>query len=52
MKRTNVHLTEKQLKILASQSKFDGLSVAEHIRRAIDNYIKLLRESTNDRTQK
>ncbi len=43
MKRTNIHLTDKQLKTLSSQSKHDGLPIAEHIRRAIDKYIEELR---------
>lgn len=49
MKRINIHLTEKQIKILQSQSKFDGLSVAEHARRAIDKYIKELQGDYNNR---
>lgn len=43
MKRVHIHLTDRQLKILASQSKHDGLPVAEHVRRAIDKYIEELR---------
>lgn len=53
MKRTTVHLTEKQLRILDGISKDTGLSVAEHIRRAIDSYIKeLAKEYDNKRTPK
>lgn len=40
MKRVQYHLTDKQiaaLKILAEKS---GLSVAEHIRRAVDAYLE------------
>ena len=36
MIRTNVHLTEKQLQRLRSESERTGLSVAEIIRRAVD----------------
>ncbi len=43
MKRTNIHLTEQQLKILHSQSGYDGLPLAEHVRRAIDKYIEELK---------
>lgn len=43
MKRINIHLTEKQLKILNKQKEYDGLSVAEHVRRAIDKYIEELK---------
>ena len=39
MKRTNVHLTESQLKRLAAMSKRTGLSVAELIRRAVDRML-------------
>lgn len=40
MKRTNVHLTDNQIKGLKALSKITGLNVAEHIRRAIDGYLK------------
>lgn len=40
MKRTNVHLTEPQLKALEKVSKSTGLSVAEIIRRAVDAYLE------------
>jgi len=39
MKRISLFLTTVQLKALATISKRDGLSVAEHIRRAIDSYL-------------
>lgn len=40
MKRINVHLTEKQISLLAKKSVDSGLPVAEIIRRAIDSYLK------------
>ena len=41
MKRVNVHLTERQLAELQKLSTYKtGLPVAEHIRRAIDAYLK------------
>ena len=40
MKRVNYHLTELQIKLLKDLSKKTGLSFAELIRRAIDEYIK------------
>lgn len=43
MKRISIFITEKQKSILNSQSEHDGLPVAEHIRRAIDNYIRGLK---------
>ena len=39
MKRTNVHLTDSELKQLNILSKKTGLTVAEHIRRAVDEYL-------------
>ena len=39
MKRTNVHLTEQQLEALSNLLELTGLPVAEHIRRAIDEYL-------------
>jgi predicted DNA-binding protein len=39
MKRTNIHLTEPQIKRLLSLSKVTGLSVAELVRRAVDQYL-------------
>lgn len=38
MKRVNFHLTDHQHNQLRALSEQDGLSVAEHIRRAIDLY--------------
>jgi predicted DNA-binding protein len=40
MKRTNIHLSEQQLKRLEQQSRKTGLSVAEIVRRAIDDYLE------------
>jgi hypothetical protein len=39
MQRINVHVTEKQLKELRVLSKATGLTVAEALRRAIDDYL-------------
>jgi predicted DNA-binding protein len=39
MKRTNIHLTNKQLRQLGQLAKQTELPVAEHIRRAIDDYL-------------
>ena len=40
MKRVNYHLTEMQIKQLKELSMRTGLTVAELIRRAIDEYVK------------
>lgn len=40
MKRTNIFLPEQLLAKLRALSKSTGLSVAEHIRRAIDEYLR------------
>jgi len=39
MIRTNIHLTEGQLKNLRKLAKQTGLSVAELVRRAIDEFL-------------
>jgi len=39
MKRTNIHLSEKQIERLKALSKETGLTVAELVRRAIDEYL-------------
>lgn len=39
MKRVNYHLTEIQIKRLRTLSDTTGLSVAEIIRRAVDEYL-------------
>ncbi len=36
MKRTNIHLTDKQIKELKRQKEETGLTVAELVRRAVD----------------
>ena len=40
MKRVNYHLTEKQIKRLQACGKETGLTVAEIIRRAVDEYFE------------
>jgi len=40
MKRTNIHLAEPQIQRLLKLSKATGLSVAELVRRAVDEYLK------------
>jgi predicted DNA-binding protein len=40
MKRTNFHLSDPQKKKLEQLSKKTGLSVAELIRRAVDEYLE------------
>ena len=45
MKRVNYHLTEKQIKKLKAHGEKTGLTVAEIIRRAVDEYLER-KEST------
>lgn len=48
MRRTHVHLTEKQwdkLQLLASDT---GLNVSEHLRRAVDSYLDKVELKTED----
>jgi predicted DNA-binding protein len=40
MKRTNIFLPEQLIERLKALAEKTGLSVAEHIRRAIDEYLK------------
>ena len=40
MKRTNIHLTVKQIQKLKTVSKESGLTVAELIRRAVDKFLR------------
>lgn len=40
MERTNIHLTEEELKDLEEISKHSGLRKAELIRRALDDFIE------------
>ena len=42
MKRTHIFLPDPAVAALKSLSEKTGLSVAEHIRRAIDEYLKRL----------
>ena len=48
MIRTNIHLTEKQLEALRKLSEDTGLTVAEHIRRTIDEYLERKRKANED----
>jgi len=52
MRRTHVHLTEKQWGRLQSLAGDTGLNVSEHVRRAIDNYldeVESKKENTEDK---
>jgi hypothetical protein len=40
MKRTNFHITDQQLAALRGLAEKTGLTVAELVRRAIDDYLK------------
>jgi hypothetical protein len=40
MKRTTVNLTAKQAKTIQKAAKVTGLKASEHIRRAVDQYVK------------
>tara|TARA_Y100000310_G_scaffold337786_1_gene425781 strand:+ start:1013 stop:1153 length:141 start_codon:yes stop_codon:yes gene_type:complete len=40
MKRKNIYLSEEQIRKLKKLSSENGLNVSEHIRRAIDLYLK------------
>jgi len=51
MKIRNVHFTEVQLKRLAQLSKKTGLTVAELIRRAIDEYLEKIQDSKHPQQQ-
>jgi len=46
MKRTNLHLTALQIKSLRKHSKKTGLTVAELVRRAVDEFL-LKQKSVN-----
>ena len=52
MKRVNYHLTEEQIKRLQVLSDNTGLSVAETIRRAVDEYLDRKEEKTLRRGRK
>lgn len=45
MNRQHVHLTDRQLAALRALANRTGLSVAEHIRRAVDDYLRQQRET-------
>jgi len=45
MKRTNIYLSDTQIKHLQELSRKMGLSVAELIRRAIDRFIRRERDT-------
>jgi len=49
MKRVNYYLTEMQLKKLKEISDDTGLSVSEHIRRAIDFYMEAFDDKKKER---
>lgn len=40
MKRTNIHLSEQSREALQALSERTGITVSEHVRRAIDEYLK------------
>ena len=42
MKKTNLYLTEQQIAALKKLSKSTGLPSAEHVRRALDDYLQEL----------
>ena len=46
MKRTNLHLTDLQIKSLRKLSEKTGLTVAELVRRAVDEFL-LKRKTEN-----
>ena len=45
MKRTNIHLTDDQIKDLKRESKQTGLTVAELVRRAIDRFLRSVKRA-------
>lgn len=50
MKRTNIHLPEQQLELLKEISEETGLTVAEHIRRAVDEYLEKRKKDANQKS--
>jgi predicted DNA-binding protein len=48
MKKTNIYLTENMRSGLSYLAKQTGLTSAEHVRRAIDDYLKK-KEKINER---
>jgi hypothetical protein len=51
MKRTNIYLSESQVAKLRQLVSLTGLSRAEHIRRAIDEYLVRFGEGPGGRTE-
>ena len=51
MKRVNYHLTTSQIEKLREISKDTGLSVAELIRRAVDEYLGKKKKKWYNKTQ-
>jgi predicted DNA-binding protein len=51
VKRVNYHLTEKQIKRLQAHAKKTGLTVAEIIRRAVDEYFERKESSKKAKEQ-
>lgn len=47
MKKTDLYLTEQQLALLKELSANTGLTVSEHIRRAVDEYLQKHRRDTS-----
>lgn len=45
MKRINIYLSEQQVKFLKKLAQQTDIKVAEHIRRAIDQYLKDIKVS-------
>ena len=45
MERKNIHLTEKQIEKLKRESFSTGLTVAELIRRAVDEFLRSLKRA-------
>lgn len=46
MKRTCLYMTTPQMTALQRKAKKDGLTVAEHIRRAVDQYLESQKRKT------
>lgn len=51
MKRTHIHVSQRQIEKLSELSKQLDLSVAELIRRAIDEYLNQYDSGTQDTTK-